>query len=151
MNRDLRDKNLDTKFFLIKKITCFRLRRKCQSKVALFFVSRFGFCLCDGPNPRQIRDKLGQPRGFFFFIFKKIKISKIYVRFGKFQKYTPIALWGATGLKCNFFFQICNEVPGVKKKGGPVAPPPRATGGPTHRRDRGPVTPPRATGPSPPI
>jgi hypothetical protein len=32
--------------------------------------------------------------GFFFFIFKKIKISKIYVRFGKFQKYTPVALWG---------------------------------------------------------
>ena len=53
----------------------------------------------------------------------------------------------ATGPKCNFFFlQICNEVPGEKKKGacrppsgdrwaqptgaagGPVAPPPRATG-----------------------
>jgi len=33
-------------------------------------------------------------RGFFFFIFKKIKISKIYVDFGKFQKYTPVALWG---------------------------------------------------------
>jgi hypothetical protein len=32
--------------------------------------------------------------GFFFFIFKKIKILKIYVRFGKFQKYTPVALWG---------------------------------------------------------
>jgi len=32
--------------------------------------------------------------GFFFFIFKKIKISKIYVGFGKFQKYTPVALWG---------------------------------------------------------
>ena len=28
---------------------------------------------------------------FFFFILKKIKISKIYVRFEKFQKYTPIA------------------------------------------------------------
>ena len=25
--------------------------------------------------------------------------------------------WGATGLKYNFFFQICNEVPGVKKRG----------------------------------
>ena len=32
----------------------------------------------------------------------------------------------ATGPKCNFFLQICNEVPG--KKRGPVAPP-RATGG----------------------
>ena len=28
----------------------------------------------------------------------------------------------ATGPKCNFFFQICNEIPG-EKKGGPVAPP----------------------------
>jgi hypothetical protein len=33
---------------------------------------------------------------FFFFIFKKNKISKIYVRFEKLQKYTPVA-WGATG------------------------------------------------------
>jgi len=32
------------------------------------------------------------PGGFFFFIFKKNKISKIYVRFEKFQKYTPVAL-----------------------------------------------------------
>ena len=30
---------------------------------------------------------------------------------------------GATGLKCNFFLQICNEVPGEKKRGGPVAHP----------------------------
>ena len=30
----------------------------------------------------------------------------------------------ATGLKCNFFLlQICNNVPGEKKKRGPVAPP----------------------------
>ena len=28
----------------------------------------------------------------------------------------------ATGPMCNFFFQICNEVPGEKKRGGPVAP-----------------------------
>ena len=38
-----------------------------------------------------VRRRIG---GFFFFIFKKIKISKIYVRFGKFQKYIPVALWG---------------------------------------------------------
>jgi len=30
--------------------------------------------------------------GFSFFIFKKNKISKIYVRFEIFQKYTPVAL-----------------------------------------------------------
>ena len=32
---------------------------------------------------------------FFFFIFKKIKILKIYVRFEKFQKYTPVAQRGS--------------------------------------------------------
>ena len=30
-------------------------------------------------------------RRFFLFYIKKIKISKIYVRFEKFQKYTPVA------------------------------------------------------------
>ena len=60
--------------------------------------------------------------GFFFFIFKKIKISKIYVGFGKFQKYTPVALWGATGLKCNFFSSNLQRSPWRKKNRGPVAP-----------------------------
>ena len=60
---------------------------------------------------------------FSFLYLKKNKISKIYVRFGKFQKYTPVALWGATGLKCIFFLQICNEVPGEKKKEGACRPP----------------------------
>ena len=61
---------------------------------------------------------------FSFLYLKKIKILKIYVRFGKFQKYTPIALWGAIGLKCNFFLlQIYNKVPGEKKKREPVAHP----------------------------
>ena len=35
---------------------------------------------------------------------------------------------GTTGLKCNFFLQICNEVPGEKKKRGACRPPQRATG-----------------------
>ena len=65
--------------------------------------------------------------GFFFFIFKKIKISKIYVGFGKFQKYTPVALWGATGLKCNFFSSNLQRSPWRKKRGG-LSPPQRATG-----------------------
>ena len=55
---------------------------------------------------------------FSFLYLKKIKISKLYVRFGKFQKYTPVTLWGATGLKCNFFLlQIYNKVPREKKEG----------------------------------
>ena len=86
---------------------------------------------------------------FSFLYLKKIKISKIYVRFGKFQKYTPVALWGATGLKCNFFLlQICNKVPGEKKRGGlsplqrAIGPcrPPQGRQGPVARwgGDRGP-------------
>ena len=76
-----------------------------------------------------------------------------------FQKYTPVALWGATGLKCNFFLQICNKVPGEKKRGGPVAPqratgpcrppqgrqasgPARGAGRPSCGRQGGPVAPP---------
>ena len=58
---------------------------------------------------------------FSFLYFFKIKISKIYVRFEIFQKYPPVAPHRATGLKCIFFLQIRNEVPGEKK--GPVAPP----------------------------
>ena len=70
-----------------------------------------------------------QRRFFLFYILKKIKFSKLYIRFGKFQKYTPVALWGATWLKCNFFFlQICNEVPRERKKRGGLLPPQRATG-----------------------
>ena len=34
----------------------------------------------------------GSEAVFSFLYLKKIKISKIYVRFGKFQKYTPVAL-----------------------------------------------------------
>ena len=74
--------------------------------------------------------------GFFFFIFKKIKILKIYVRFGKFQKYTPVALWGATWLKCNFFSSNLQRSPWGKKKRGAVAPP---------KGDRAPSPTPRAT------
>ena len=39
------------------------------------------------------------PRDFFIFIFKKIKISKIYGSFEKFQNYTPVAPGWATGPK----------------------------------------------------
>ena len=53
----------------------------------------------------------------------------------------------ATGLKCNFFLQICNEVPG--KKGG-LSPPLGRPLGPAHGRGRGAVAPPpRATGVTP--
>ena len=73
---------------------------------------------------------------FSFLYLKKIKISKIYVRFGKFQKYTPVALWGPTGLKCNFFsFKFATKSLEKKKEGvcrpptgdRPLSPTPRAT------------------------
>ena len=40
---------------------------------------------------------------FSFLDLKKIKISKIYVRFEKIQKYTPVALWGRHALNVIFF------------------------------------------------
>jgi len=41
------------------------------------------------------RDQYGGKNAVFSFLYlKKIKISKIYVGFGKFQKYTPVALLG---------------------------------------------------------
>ena len=61
---------------------------------------------------------------FFFFIFKKIKISKIYVRFEIFQNYHPVALWGATGPKCNFFSSNLQRGSWQKKQGGLSPPPP---------------------------
>ena len=65
---------------------------------------------------------------FSFLYLKKNKISKIYVRFGKFQKYTPVALWGRHGSNVIFFLQICKEVPEEKKKKETLSPTPGATG-----------------------
>ena len=80
------------------------------------------------PNPATsmlgLLADYGSNCGFFFFIFKKIKISKIYVRFEKFQKYTPVALWGATWLKYNFFF-FKFATKSLEKKKGACRPPPQ--------------------------
>ena len=65
---------------------------------------------------------------FSFLYLKKIKISKIYVGFGKFQKYTRSPYWGATWLKCNFFFFKFATKSLEKKKEGGLSPPQRATG-----------------------
>ena len=94
---------------------------------------------------------------FSFLYLKTIKISKIYVRFGKFQKYTPVALWGATGLKCNFFFFKFATKSLEEKKEGACRPPnvrqapvayPRGDRpvGPAYRRQGGWSPLPRATG-----
>ena len=93
---------------------------------------------------------------FFFFIFKKIKISKIYVHFEIFQKYTPVALWGRQALNVIFLFKFATRSLAGKKmkggkgglssppngrQGGPVAPP-RATGGPRPQARQGGLSPP---------
>ena len=85
---------------------------------------------------------------FSFLYFLKNKILKIYVRFKKyFKNIHRSPSHRATGLKCNFFFQIHNEVP---EKKGPVA----RWGGdrglsPSPRARQGACRPPRATGVSP--
>ena len=89
------------------------------------------------------------PWAFFFFIFKKNQNFKNICPFSNISKLPPVALWGATGPKCNFFLQICNEVHGRKKMKGPPLGRPVA---PAHRRDRG-VCPPcgRHGGPVAPL
>ena len=69
---------------------------------------------------------------FYFLYFKKLKFQK-YMSVLKYFKNIPRPpSHRATGPKCNFFLQICNEVPGGKKRGacrppngrqGPVAHP----------------------------
>jgi len=44
-------------------------------------------------------------------------------------KTNPGRPMGATGPRCNFFLQICNEIHDRKKMKGGLSPPPRATGG----------------------
>ena len=55
---------------------------------------------------------------------KKIKISKIYVRFENFQKYTSVALWGRHALNVIFFFKFATRslAGGARVEGGPVTP-----------------------------
>ena len=80
---------------------------------------------------------------FFFFIFKKIKISKIYVHFGKFQNIPRSPYWGATGLKCNFFsFKFATKSLEEKKEGACRPPLGRPTSGPGLQAPGGPVAPP---------
>ena len=87
----------------------FPLREKktklCVSSHAILRLSR------SDPSRRT-----GQPSGLvkrtgrlFLFYIKKIKNLKIYVRFEKFQKYTPVALWGRQGSNVIFFFKFATK------------------------------------------
>ena len=65
-------------------------------------------------------------RGFFFFIFKKIKFQK-YMSVLKYFKNIPRSpSHRATGPMCNFFFKFATK--SLKKKEGGLSPPQRATG-----------------------
>ena len=107
---------------------------------------------------------LGQPlaeeRFFLFYILKKLKFQKYMSVLENFKNIPRSPYEAATGLKCIFFLQICNEVPGEKKRAcrppngrqAPVAHPSSdqqggPAGGPVAHPagDRG-ACPPRATG-----
>ena len=73
---------------------------------------------------------------FLFFILKKNQNFKNICPFSeKFKNIPRSPYGGATGPKCNFFLQICNEVPGRGRAGGRGACRPPSG-------DRGPVAPP---------
>ena len=94
-----------------------------------------------GPFPStRARCQLG---AFFFFILKKNKISKIYVRFEKFQKYTPVALWG-TCPKYNFFSSNLQRGPWPGARGwkGGLSPPIGRPGAPHTGATGGGLSPP---------
>ena len=75
------------------------------------------------PGPSMMRLS-----AFFSFLYlKKIKISKIYVRFEIFQNYPRSPYGGRQALSVIFFLQICNEVHDKKNQEG-LSPPQRATG-----------------------
>ena len=97
-----------------------------------------------GRTGRQVKRCVGDWRTappakeavFSFLYLKKIKISKIYMSVLENFKNIPRSPYGgATGPKCNFFLQICNEVPGRGRAGGRGACRPPSG-------DRGPVAPP---------
>src|SRR6185437_5273363 len=60
---------------------------------------------------------------FSFLYLKKIKFQKYMSVFKYFKNIPRSPSHRATGPMCNFFFQICNEVPGEKKKRGACRPP----------------------------
>ena len=78
-----------------------------------------------GPPPQSScgRHRVPPPQALFSFLYlKKIKISKIYVRFEIFQNY-PRSPYGGRQALSVIFFKICNEVPGKKKCKGAYRPP----------------------------
>ena len=78
---------------------------------------------------------------FFFFILKKIKILKIYVRFEKYQKYPRSPPIGRQALSV-IFFSNSQRGPWEKKNEGGLVAPTRATTGPRPEARQGGLSPP---------
>jgi len=89
----------------VKEIREFLLLMGWWATVAALFVGPV-FDLRLGPMHVPRLMQVGLLGRFFLFYIKKNKNLKIYVGFGKFQKYTPIALWGRQGSNVIFFLQI---------------------------------------------
>ena len=82
----------------------------------------FGPVWAEKAVPTRCNAAWASPALFFlFYILRKIKISKIYVRFEKFQKYPRRPSIERQALSV-FFFQIRKEVPGQKKMQGGLSP-----------------------------
>ena len=60
---------------------------------------------------------------FSFLYLKKLKFQKYMSVLENFKNIPRSPYWGRQGSNVIFFLQICNEVSGEKKRGGPVAPP----------------------------
>src|SRR6185436_10269731 len=106
---------------------------------------------------------IGDEAVFSFLYLKKIKFQKYMSVLKNFKNIPRSPYGGRQGSNVIFFLQICNEVPGEKKKRGPVAPqrvtspcrppqgrqasgPVRGTGRPSCGRQGGPVAPPPPPG-----
>ena len=108
-----------TKCTLTKQFSC--CIRQALTQTQVLVILRFA----DGES-ETASGCVRARRFFLFYILKKIKISKIYVRFEIFQNYPRSPYGGATCPKCNFFSSNLQRGP-WKKRG--MSPPQRATGG----------------------
>ena len=98
------------------------------SKFTRCTVNKKEITRCRVPRERQWDTKRHRKLlGIFSFLYlKKLKFQK-YISVLKNFKTTSGRPMEATGSKCNFFIQICNEVHGRKKWKGGLSPP-RGTG-----------------------
>ena len=85
----------------------------------------FGPVWAEKAVPTRCNAAWASPALFFlFYILRKIKISKIYVRFEKFQKYPRRPMGGRQALDVIFFFKFATRSMAEKiNKRGACRPP----------------------------